>query len=467
MTTSKLFILSFAAVYALGCGTNDSSIDMKVGDEEVGQGGAAAQNDTVPMENNEGIHSNNGMSAADGVVSGDEENANGLSDALVETAFEYLLGTFDSSAQATANPSYFNVQLKACRVDAPELGDRVLYIEQAMGSDPTSPYRQRLYRVYDNGDGRVASEVYTVANESQYVGLCDGAGDRTFTLDQLSVREGCTVFLEPNTDGFEGGTEGSNCASSLRGASYATSVVTLKNDRILSWDQGFDASGLQVWGSVAGPYEFIRIGAVPSPMNPDDLGNGDINTDDSDNDIDEIGRTGNYGGETCVDAPALVEASDSLNGTGSTFRYRVVSDFGSEDNYNPLQSSPSGAAPGCSLVYDAIGRDTVFSIVLQPGETLALRVETQPANIVAGIYFLDGCETPSWPDIDGSGACGNNEYAATTTCQGNQPCEPLQWEFQWPVIMNGAETDNKQLFLVVDQIAGQNAESFTLDWRIY
>ena len=35
------------------------------------------------------------------------------------------------------------------------------------------------------------------------------------------------------------------------------------------------------------------------------------------------------------------------------------------------------------------------------------------------------------------------------------------------VIMNGAETDNKQLFLVVDQIAGQNAESFTLDWRIY
>ena len=222
MTISKLFILCLAAVYAIGCGTNDSSIDMKVGDEELGQGGAASQNETVLMENDEGNNANNGTNAADGtgVVSGDEENANGLSDALVETAFEYLLGTFDSSAQAAANPSYFNVQLKACRVDAPELGDRVLYIEQAMGSDPASPYRQRLYRVYDNGDGRVASEVYTVANESQYVGLCDGEGDRTFTLDQITVREGCTVFLEPTTDGFEGGTEDSNCASSLRGASY-------------------------------------------------------------------------------------------------------------------------------------------------------------------------------------------------------------------------------------------------------
>ena len=464
MTISKLFMFSFVALCAIGCGTNDSSIDMEVGSDEFGQGGEAAQSQAMPTDNDEGTNVNNGMNGAedDQIGSNSEDNTTGLSAALVETAFEYLLGTFDSSAQAEANPSYFNVQLKACRVDAPELGDRVLYIEQAMGSNPASPYRQRLYRVYDNGDGRVASEVYTVANESQYVGLCDEDATRTFTLDQVSVREGCTVFLEPTSDGFEGGTEGSNCASSLQGASYATSVVTLQNDRILSWDQGFDANGLQVWGAVAGPYEFIRIGDAPAPMNPNDLIN-----DDDDDAIGEIGRTGNFGGETCVDAPSLVEASESLNGTGSTYGYRVVSDFGSEDNYNPLQSSQSGAAPGCSLVYDAIGRDTVFSIILQPGETFAMRVETQPANIVAGIYFLDGCETPSWPDIDGSGACGNNEYAATTTCQGNRPCEPLQWEFQWPVIMNGAETENKQLFLVVDQIAGQNAESFTLDWRIY
>ena len=63
-------------------------------------------------ENDDGTNANNGTNDADGtgVVSGDEENANGLSDALTETAFEYLLGTFDSSAQAAANPSYFNVQ---------------------------------------------------------------------------------------------------------------------------------------------------------------------------------------------------------------------------------------------------------------------------------------------------------------------------------------------------------------------
>ena len=219
--------------------------------------------------------------------------------------------------------------------------------------------------------------IYTVANESQYVGLCDGEGDRTFTLDQLSVREGCTVFLEPTTNAWlwEGGTGGANCASSLRGyLPYATSVVTLKNDSILSWDQGLVYRGS--CRSAEGCRWSLRIHTNrcrTSAMNPDDLGNDDINTDDGDDDIDED-ELETMVGETCVDAPALVEASESLNGTGSTYRYQLSSATSVARtiiiHYKAVRAAQH---LGCSLVYDAIGRDTVFSIVLQPGETLALR----------------------------------------------------------------------------------------------
>ena len=46
--------------------------------------------------------------------------------------------------------------------------------------------------------------------------------------------------------------------STLRGATYAVSDVTLSATQILSWDRGYDAQDNQVWGAEAGPYEFLR-----------------------------------------------------------------------------------------------------------------------------------------------------------------------------------------------------------------
>ena len=45
---------------------------------------------------------------------------------------------------------------------------------------------------------------------------------------------------------------------SARGASYATSEVELREERITSWDRGYDGEGLQVWGATEGPYRFDR-----------------------------------------------------------------------------------------------------------------------------------------------------------------------------------------------------------------
>ncbi|MEM7186827.1 MAG: chromophore lyase CpcT/CpeT, partial [Bacteroidota bacterium] len=78
--------------------------------------------------------------------------------------------------------------------------------------------------------------------------------------NDLELREGCAVILQRVGDQhFAGQTNSDRCKSTLRGASYATSKVTILSDRIESWDQGFDSEGVQVWGAEQGGYVFDRI----------------------------------------------------------------------------------------------------------------------------------------------------------------------------------------------------------------
>ena len=42
-----------------------------------------------------------------------------------------------------------------------------------------------------------------------------------------------------------------------RGLENAGAAVIVAG-RFHSWDRGFDASGKQVWGATAGPYEFVK-----------------------------------------------------------------------------------------------------------------------------------------------------------------------------------------------------------------
>ena len=45
----------------------------------------------------------------------------------------------------------------------------------------------------------------------------------------------------------------------MRGASYASSIVTLTPKYLLSWDRGYNKEGEQVWGAEKGGYMFRKI----------------------------------------------------------------------------------------------------------------------------------------------------------------------------------------------------------------
>lgn len=373
----------------------------------------------------------------------------------LERLKDWMTGTFDSSAQAGANPAYYGVQLQMCPVQAPELGEHILYVEQAMMSDLSSPYRQRLYRLTQNAEGEYVSEIYALMGPQALVGLCNqDSGNKVFEPSDYELKDGCEVYLENAGNHFVGGTRGTGCKSLINGASYATSEVSVFENSIESWDRGFTNQNNQVWGATDGAYVFVR----QSDSGTSD--NSDVNTQGNTGGTDDTGSTAAVAGETCQDAPQLATQS-TLSQEASSYTHTVTAPFGLSNDYNPHVES--GLAPGCSPVYDSMGKDVVFQVTLAPGDTLYTRL-TLPQNHVAGIYMIDDCDALTWPDVDESGMCGRPEYASQGYC--GYGCEPLEWSFAWPRAIGGVATETKTFFLVIDEVIGNAANAFTLDWSI-
>lgn len=182
-----------------------------------------------------------------------------------------LTGKFDSSAQAARDKSYFDVSLVICPVTS-QLGDRVLYVEQALSTSLTKPYRQRLYVIERVGDTAARSRVLELVAPTRAVGACGRPDKPTFAAEDAKELPGCAVDMQWVSDHFEGrtgdqewsGTEfrpsrtPDACKNDFQGASYATSHVSLFADRLESWDRGYDGAGQQVWGATKGGYVFVR-----------------------------------------------------------------------------------------------------------------------------------------------------------------------------------------------------------------
>jgi len=176
------------------------------------------------------------------------------------TAAAWMSGSFSSAAQAAANPEYRVIDLHMCRIWEDRNDGFWLYVEQAAAESPQQPYRQRVYRVVNLDDGLVRSDVYELPGDPLRFA---GAWRNSELLAGLDVtallpRSGCSITMSFKDNHFSGGTEGTGCESSLRGAAFATSEVTLSPDRLESWDRGWKADGSQAWGATQGPYVFLR-----------------------------------------------------------------------------------------------------------------------------------------------------------------------------------------------------------------
>ncbi|SER34046.1 CpeT/CpcT family [Neolewinella agarilytica] len=169
-----------------------------------------------------------------------------------------MTGSFDSSAQASSDDSYYNILLHMEPVWTDRPG-KYLYVEQAVADAADKPYRQRIYGLEQKGRGFI-SRVYELPDPDRFIGAHeDPSRLNAISPEDLIERKGCAVYLKPDGPGiYRGSTKKKRCKSTLRGATYATSRVSITGSFVQSWDQGFNDADEQVWGATEGGYMFFK-----------------------------------------------------------------------------------------------------------------------------------------------------------------------------------------------------------------
>ena len=183
------------------------------------------------------------------------------SDQPFATLKQYMSGSFSSELQSKNDSDYFDIRLRMEPIWKASENEFYLYVEQAMSTSLEKPYRQRIYRVVKESENRFVSYIYNVNAPARFVGKKgDDAVFTSITPDSLKVLEGCEVQLQYNEklQQFEGATADRTCPSTRSGATYTTSKVVIGPKGMVSWDQGWNDTGTQVWGATKGGYEFIK-----------------------------------------------------------------------------------------------------------------------------------------------------------------------------------------------------------------
>lgn len=177
-----------------------------------------------------------------------------------ETLKNMMTGSFNSTAHALRDTNYYDITLHMYPIWEGD-AQTWLYVEQTVTSMPDKPYRQRVYRLEQADKSTFKSYIYTFEDPKMFVGAWkDKSIFEKVKPSDVALKEGCEVVLKKQKDGsFSGKTGAQTCKSSLRGASFATSEVTVVPGKIVSWDQGWDDKGEQVWGATLGGYEFVKM----------------------------------------------------------------------------------------------------------------------------------------------------------------------------------------------------------------
>ncbi len=171
-----------------------------------------------------------------------------------------MIGFFTSEQQAKSDSDYYNIHLHMSAIWERSEDGYWLYVEQAIASALNKPYRQRIYHLYRQDDSTLVSKAYELDNPLRFAGAYENPDLlKNIRKDSLIDRQGCAIYLHKDKDGnFSGSTLGKNCLSSLRGAAYATSEVMIFDDKLISWDRGWDKNNKQMWGALKGGYKFIK-----------------------------------------------------------------------------------------------------------------------------------------------------------------------------------------------------------------
>ena len=178
------------------------------------------------------------------------------------TLGRWMAADFSNQAQAYENPPFF-AHIRVCMRPLPPalLGSLSFFVEQAYDFMLNDPYRLRVLKLIDGGD-HIAIENYMVQDEKAFYGASRTL-DRLQALkpDQLEKLPGCNMIVEWTGHSFKGKVEpGKACRVTRKGqTTYLDSEFEIDDKLFISLDRGRDPeTDEHIWGSVAGPFEFVR-----------------------------------------------------------------------------------------------------------------------------------------------------------------------------------------------------------------
>ena len=174
---------------------------------------------------------------------------------------QQLSAGFSNQQQAFDNPPLYAHILVKFR-PLPQLAPGSLLLDQSYAINPAAPYRLRVLRAEQAGDGLIIHN-QSIRDDQRFWGAIDDAERRSqISAADLSPLEGCAYVVRETGEGFIGEVEpGCRCMVERKGAlSYLVSSFELGARGMRTIDRGHDPqTHEQLWGSLAGPFEFERV----------------------------------------------------------------------------------------------------------------------------------------------------------------------------------------------------------------
>jgi hypothetical protein len=182
-----------------------------------------------------------------------------------------LSAGFSNQHQAFENPPLYAHILVKFR-PLPQLAPGSLLLEQSYAINPKAPYRIRVLRAERQGDGLIIHN-QALHDDQRFWGAVDDAEKRALISHaDLKPLEGCAYVVQETDDGFIGEVEpGCRCLVERKGAvSYLVSRLELNGRGMRTIDRGHDpTTHEQLWGSLAGPFEFERTDDYSHELPPE------------------------------------------------------------------------------------------------------------------------------------------------------------------------------------------------------
>ncbi len=180
----------------------------------------------------------------------------------IVTLARWMAADFSNQEQAFENPPFF-AHIRVCMRPLPleVLSGVSFYVEQAYDYMLNNPYRVRVLKLVDAGD-HIEIENYSIKQEQQFYGAARELKRlQGFGAESLEKLPGCNMIVQWTGHSFKGKVEPGKCCMVVRKGrnTYLDSEFEIDQDKFFSLDRGRDPeTDEHVWGSVAGPFQFVR-----------------------------------------------------------------------------------------------------------------------------------------------------------------------------------------------------------------